>query len=254
MKINNKPLISIITVVYNGESYLEDTIESVINQTYNNVEYIIIDGGSTDRTVDIIKKYENRIDYWTSERDGGIYDAMNKGILKATGDIIGMINADDWYEPDIFVNIASVFTENKNIDIVFGDLNIYSGTKKKQKTKYGNINKLYKNMSINHPTCFVQKKVYKDRLFDTSFKIAGDYDFIMYCKSMKLSFFYLNSLVANMRLGGLSTSGTMVNINEIYIVHEKYYGKIHALKYNLLYKSRRLIKNIIKYKDNKCIS
>jgi len=88
--MKNKPLISIVTVVYNGEEFLEETIKSVVSQTYKNIEYIIIDGGSTDGTVDIIKKYEDKIDYWVSEPDSGIYDAMNKGIDKASGRVDGL--------------------------------------------------------------------------------------------------------------------------------------------------------------------
>lgn len=94
----DKPLVSIITVVLNGEKYLEETILSVLNQTYDNVEYIIIDGGSTDGTLDIIKKYEHAIDYWVSERDRGIYDTMNKGITVASGEWIELLNAGDFYE------------------------------------------------------------------------------------------------------------------------------------------------------------
>ena len=95
--LENKPLVTIITVVFNGEAYLEETIQSVINQTYDNVEYIIIDGGSTDGTLDIIKKYENQIDYWISEKDHGIYDAFNKGISLAQGTLVGIQNADDYF-------------------------------------------------------------------------------------------------------------------------------------------------------------
>ena len=99
---DDKPLISIITVVFNGEKYLEETIQSVINQTYSNVEYIIIDGGSTDGTLDIIKKYEKKIDYWVSEKDKGIYDAMNKGIDVASGEWINFMNASDiFYNSDV---------------------------------------------------------------------------------------------------------------------------------------------------------
>ena len=103
---DDKPLISIITVVFNGEKYLEETIQSVINQTYSNVEYIIIDGGSSDGTLDIIKKYEERIDYWVSEKDRGIYDAMNKGIDVASGKWLNFMNGgDEFYDNKVIENI-----------------------------------------------------------------------------------------------------------------------------------------------------
>jgi glycosyltransferase involved in cell wall biosynthesis len=102
------PLISIVTVVYNGAATIEQTIRSVVEQSYPNKEYIIIDGGSTDGTLDIIKKYTHQIDYFKSEADEGIFDAMNKGIKIAKGEIIGIINADDWYEKDIFSTVAEI--------------------------------------------------------------------------------------------------------------------------------------------------
>ena len=101
----DKPLISIITVVYNGDKYLEETVQSVLSQTYDNVEYIIIDGASTDGTIDIIRKYEDQIDYWVSERDKGMYDAMNKGIDAASGELINFMNAGDRL---IFLDVNSL--------------------------------------------------------------------------------------------------------------------------------------------------
>src|SRR5439155_13950516 len=99
MTARQTPLVSIITIVYNREAYLEQAINSVLQQSYPNIEYIVIDGGSTDNSVSIIKKYASKIQYWVSEPDNGIADAFNKGLMKANGNIIGFINADDWYEP-----------------------------------------------------------------------------------------------------------------------------------------------------------
>ena len=115
------PKVSIITVVYNGAEYIEQTIQSVINQSYKNLEYIIIDGGSTDGTQNIIKKYEQNIAYWVSEKDAGMYHAMNKGWQKATGDIIGVLNADDYYLEETIQKVVAVF-ENQNTAIVFGGM------------------------------------------------------------------------------------------------------------------------------------
>src|ERR1700739_123500 len=119
------PLVSIITVVYNGSKYIEQTINSVLNQSYKNIEYIIIDGGSTDDTLNIIKRYESKIDYWQSEPDEGIFFAMNKGISLAKGELIGIINADDFYLPGTVKNVV----EADNVyhaDIYHGDMQYIS--------------------------------------------------------------------------------------------------------------------------------
>ena len=108
-KEENKPLISIITVVKNNEKYLEQTIKSVLSQEYKNFEYIIIDGGSTDNTISIIKKFSNEIDYWLSENDHGIYDAFNKGMQLAKGDFIGMVNSDDTLERNALSILVSIY-------------------------------------------------------------------------------------------------------------------------------------------------
>ena len=117
---DDKPLVTIVTVVFNGERYLEETIKSVINQSYDNVEYIIIDGGSTDGTLDIIKKYENQIDYWVSEKDAGMYNALNKGFSCAQGDYLGWINSDDTLFPNALKDVNSVFNTFSDIKWLTG--------------------------------------------------------------------------------------------------------------------------------------
>lgn len=112
-----KPLVSIVTPVYNGEKYLEDTIQSIIKQTYDNIEYIIIDGGSTDKTLDIIKKYEDKIAYWMSEQDRGMYDGINKGFKMATGEIFAWLNSDDKYYHSAVEIVVGIFNKySKNIE------------------------------------------------------------------------------------------------------------------------------------------
>ena len=212
---DDKPLISIITVVYNGEKYLEETIQSVISQTYDNVEYIIIDGGSTDGTLEIIKKYEDQIDYWVSEKDNGIYDAMNKGITLATGKVIGLINADDWYEKNTIKEIVDAFNINSHADIVYGLLR-YIKNELEYQIKAHNHNFLYEHM-IPHPTCFIKKSVYIQlNKYSLIYKSASDYDFMIRAKMANFNFIKLDTVLANFRREGLS------NVSEI--------GRIESLK------------------------
>ena len=160
--MDKRPLVSIVTVVYNGEKHLEESIKSVINQTYDNVEYIIIDGGSTDGTVDIIKKYEDKIDYWVSEKDGGIYDAMNKGIVISHGKIIGIVNADDLIYPDTLAKVSQAFKNDEvmftygQVDLAGENSEIFDIAKSigLQSLKY----RLFRHMPFLHPTMFVKKK------------------------------------------------------------------------------------------------
>ena len=124
MNKNSNPLITIITVVLNGDKNIEKTIKSVVDQSYNNIEYIIIDGASTDKTIDIIKQYEDKISFWISESDNGIWDAMNKSLKYANGEIIGFLNSDDVYYPDTVSIVNKYFTNNK-IDFLFGAVEKY---------------------------------------------------------------------------------------------------------------------------------
>jgi len=170
------PKISIITVVLNSEKFLEETIKSVLDQNYNNLEYIIIDGGSTDKSLDIIEKYKGKISVFLSEKDNGIYDAFNKGLARATGDIIGILNSDDIYTKDAFKIILKYFNQYPEKDFYFG------AVKKHYATLYG-----YKPWKIkfswgfysSHSSGFFIKKKAADivGLYNTKYKCSADYDY-----------------------------------------------------------------------------
>ena len=203
--VEDKPLITVITVVFNGEKLLEETIQSVISQTYENVEYIIIDGGSTDGTLDIIKRNEDKIDYWISEKDKGIYDAMNKGIDVASGEIIGLINADDWYEKDTINTVIKNYSGDKNFDIFHGNLNYINKSEKIYKPNFSHRKMLLQGMSLYHPTCFVKRSIYEEEKFDTNYQLVADYKLIFSMMLKGKKFCYIDKVLANMRAGGAGT-------------------------------------------------
>lgn len=205
------PLISIITVTYNAEKYIAQTMQSVLNQTYPNIEYLIIDGGSTDRTLEIIKNYELKIKFqfrWISEKDNGIYDAMNKGIALASGSLIGILNASDYYEPNAVETVVNAYSHNCDAGIFHGNMNMLNenGTFFKQKKPNTNLDELYKGMRLWHPSFFVAKPVYeKQGLFDTQFKIAADFDFALRCYLAGVKFVYIDTVITHFRKGGVSS-------------------------------------------------
>lgn len=199
----NKPLISIITVVLNGEKYLEETIQSVINQTYDNVEYIIIDGGSTDGTLDIIKKYEDKIDYWVSERDKGIYDAMNKGIDVATGKWINFMNAGDGFYADDTLEKIFAINDYKNIDVIYGNHNVIYPHKTRI-AKAGNLENIWKGSQFCHQSSFVASSTHKANKFNLSNKIGADFEFFYCLFREKKVFKHVDIVVANYSAGGVS--------------------------------------------------
>lgn len=201
------PLVSIITVVFNGEKHLEQTIQSVINQTYKNIEYIIIDGNSKDGTVNIIKKYEKHINYWVSEPDKGLYDAMNKGIIKANGKLIGMINSDDWYELDAVELIVNTFKKNPTKTIIHGSrYDVYTnGFKREYKFNSSVFKFKYFSMTYSHPSMFVTKQEYQKHSYNTSLKSYSDYQFILEAfLDNRNNIIYMPKPIVNFRLGGVS--------------------------------------------------
>lgn len=202
--------ISIITVAFNNRVFLEDCIRSVLSQTYNDIEYIIVDGGSTDGTLDIIRKYEDKISAWISEPDGGIYDAMNKGIGMATGDVIGFLHSDDLYADEwVIERVAKAFVEN-GVQSVYGDL-IYVNRNNSKVIRYWRAGR-YSEGLINrgwmppHPTFFVRREVYENYgSFNTSLKIAADYELILrFFGKQKINTYYIPRVLIKMRMGGSS--------------------------------------------------
>jgi glycosyltransferase involved in cell wall biosynthesis len=203
----NQPLVSIITVTYNAEQYLEKTIQSVLSQAYNNVEYIIIDGGSVDGTLDIIQKYESKIDYWISEEDKGIYDAMNKGIAFSSGEIIGLLNAGDTYLPNALSLLAEKYIPSDSLSIYYGDIYLtYTDTNITIKSP-ANIDKLKYSMTICHQAMFITKGTYLNHgLYNLNYKFASDYAYILSLFLIGAKFHYLDGVVAYFQTGGVSDS------------------------------------------------
>lgn len=213
----NKPLISIITAVYNDKKYLEETIMSVINQTYDNVEYIIIDGGSTDETLDIIKKYEDKIDYWVSERDAGIYDAWNKGIKISRGEWIGFLSAGDFYLPDAITNYVACINQSEDIDYI-SSKNILCDERKKFLRTIGtawNWSIFRRFMNVAHVGSLHNQMLFDTYgLYNTDFRICGDYELLLRAGPL-LKAIFLNQLTCNMRIGGIS-DGSIAVFREAY--------------------------------------
>lgn len=248
-KTENKDiLVSIITVTFNSGKTLEKTIKSIINQTYKNIEYIIIDGGSTDETINIIKKHNKYISYWVSEPDEGIYDAMNKGISKANGNIIGIINSDDWYENDAIEQIVSSYTINGDNCIYHGNIKFhYKNGNIEFKRPNLKLDNLYRGTILFHPTFFVPKVIYKKNgLYNTKFIIAADYDFMVRNYKANTSFIYINKCISNMRIEGVSAHNALLGYNETKNIAINAHFKKHKILFFYVIR-------IIVYKFNKII-
>lgn len=214
--------ITIITVVYNGGKTIEQTILSVLSQEYTNLEYIIIDGGSTDNTIEIVNKYRNQITHFVSEADEGIYDAMNKGIALASGDIIGIINSDDWYESGVFKQVSEAF-RNKEIDVVYGKQNLVFDDGRIEEQPDNPLENICFEMSIPHPTVFVKREVYeKHGVFSTDYKISADFDLMLRLYLNRVNFHKINRVFSNFRMTGVSNTKKELCLNETRMITDKH--------------------------------
>ncbi len=205
--------ISIITVVYNGEAFLEECIKSVLAQDYPNIEYILIDGGSSDGTLKIIENYKNNINHFISEKDNGMYDALNKGLKLATGDVVGILNADDMLaSSDVISAVANCFA-NQNPDALYGNLN-YVDPLNTNKIIRRWVAKPYTKRGIilgwmpAHPTFYVKKSVFDTfGNYSLNYESAADYELmIRFLYKENIRAVFLDKLMVNMRTGGMSNA------------------------------------------------
>jgi glycosyltransferase involved in cell wall biosynthesis len=206
MNRDEELLVSVITVVFNGEDYLQQTIDSVKNQTYKNIEYIIIDGGSTDNTINIIKKNQDHISHWISEPDKGLYDAMNKGVKIANGDLIGTINSDDWYELDAIRLVVDTYLKNPNAKVIHSNrYDVYSDNTRKVYAYNPSVFKLkYLSMTFSHPSMFVTREVYQQYSYNIALKSYADYQFSLMVFMNNNKFVHIDKPLVNFRVGGIS--------------------------------------------------
>jgi glycosyltransferase involved in cell wall biosynthesis len=208
------PLISVIIAVYNGEKYIEQTISSVLNQTYAKMELIIIDGNSTDKTLEVINKYSSQIHFWITEKDDGVYDAWNKGLRQANGDWITFLGADDFFWDSKVVS-ECVPVLNKALDVnirfVYGKINLLSASGMIIQTM-GNPweqskKKITSRMTVVHCAAFHHKNMFSEHGgFNSRFKIAGDYEFILREIMSGREAWFFDHIIAGMRAGGLSAN------------------------------------------------
>lgn len=210
--------ISLITITYNSEKTLANTIQSVLEQTYYNIEYIIVDGNSKDNTVSIIEKYEPQFNgrfKWISEPDKGLYDAMSKGIRMATGDIVGILNSDDFFTSnDILLKVADAFQQDKSLDAVYGDVHFVHPSNLNKCVRYYS-SKIFKRNLMKmgfmpaHPSFYIRKECFeKYGSYKTDYRIAADFEFLLrVIYKAKIKTKYLPIDMVTMRTGGASTSG-----------------------------------------------
>lgn len=218
--MNNHPMkVSIITATFNSSSTIGDCINSVYEQTYSDIEHIIIDGNSKDDTLALINTIPNHVSKIVSEKDKGIYDAMNKGIALASGDIVGILNSDDlYYDNTVLTQVMHEFNMNPSLDILYGDLVYVKQTDTNKIVRKWNSVSYYPQFFDNgnvppHPSLFLRKKVYSQAgLFNTKYELAADYEFMLRVfKKFNFSSKHIKSILVRMRLGG-ATNKSLWNI------------------------------------------
>ena len=218
--------ISIITVVWNNIKTINDTIDSVLSQTYKNIEYIVIDGGSTDGTLSVLESRRDQLSALVSEPDEGIYDAMNKGIKLAKGDVIGFLNSDDFYLNDkVISKVASEFERDIFLDASYANLIYVDQTNTSKIIRYFKTGLFLKGWCPAHPTFFVRRSVYeRNGNFDLNYHFASDVELMMrFLEIHKIKSLYIPEVMVKMRMGGVSNR----NLKNIWLANKEIINSFH---------------------------
>lgn len=233
----DQPLVTIVTVTFNAERHLAQALQSILNQTYYNIELIVIDGGSTDTTLDIITSFEDRIDYWQSEPDTGIYDAMNKGLSLARGRWIGFKNADDWYVGDAIETLIRS-AQAVEADVFYG--NSYSVIQEdplQVSPFFTDHRSLGGNPGIDHRSSFVKTELHKRIKFNLGYRLAADFDVFWRLKKADAQFYHMERFIAYKRYGGASDGAE--------ILKEGF--QINRMNAGILFATYSRIRSLIQY-------
>lgn len=248
--------VSIITVCLNSAATIEQAIQSVLGQTYKNIEYIVIDGASNDGTCEIIEKYKEKITYYVSEPDDGIYYAMNKGLRLATGDIIGILNSDDWYAIDAIEKVVNTFATS-SCQMVHGKLAMLYSENEYRIIEKRELSNLYIGMVFSHPTVFIKRDVYQEYgLFDEQYRSASDYELMLRLYTKGISIVYIPEVLAFFRKGGYSQKNIKLSIDETHNIAQRYIKKRNDDKkdYLLEKEEENYSEKLYRYKIDKIVS
>lgn len=238
--------ISIITVCFNSEKFISQAIDSVLNQSYEDIEYIVVDGNSNDRTIDIVKSYGNKIAKFISEPDDGIFDAMNKGINLANGDIVGMLNSDDLYADNTILSKVVECFKNLSCEMLYGNL-VYVKQENTEKivrkwipNKF-ELNSFKKGWHPPHPSLFVAKKIYeKYENFRLKFNLAADFELMLRLfEKEKVTNHYLPSILVKMRMGGASNKSFFSILKQNYDCYRAF--KANDIEVSIFYSFYRVL-------------
>lgn len=243
--MESAPLVSVVTVCLNSARTIEQTFKSVLAQSYRPLEYGVVDGVSTDGTVDLIKQYEPKFREagigfsWLSEKDKGLYDAMNKGIARSSGKLVGIINSDDWYEPEAVELAAAAFAKEPET-VIYGMLRIWRGEQEYCVRQFHH--NFLSEQVTQHPTCFVPKALYERQgVFSEKYKYCADFELLNRFRKNGVGFTKVDRVMANFRIGGFGFSNSHKAIFEkleikcdLGLISEAAYRKLR-LKHQLLY-------------------
>lgn len=245
--LNPTPLITVITVSFNAVNVIEKSISSVISQSYTNIEYIVIDGQSTDGTLDVLKRYESKIDYLVSEKDCGIYDAMNKAIDNSTGEWLYFLGADDHFSDQYVIGdvVREVINSKLKLNLVFGNVKTDDG--KLVKSIFGA--KLLLHNCLHHQSCFYSRDLFDGFRYDISNKIISDYELNLMSYIEKKNALKVDRVIAVCCAGGISNNkeNYCIHINETNSIRKRHVNVFFNIVLQAIFNAKALIHYVIRY-------